>query len=127
MLVYAEIVHIYFWNNLTLSRQGEACKDYIDASKTPRSVSHFLIFEKLILWLRALLDCAESDSAQCSLRSVWLRAVLVCMGSLAVHISWISPTTTNLSAKLLQPVNQEPRWIGFMEKKIPKNLVTLPR
>ena len=36
MFVYVEIVHIYFLQiQYSLLMQGEACKDKIDASKTP--------------------------------------------------------------------------------------------
>ena len=43
---YIEIVPIYVFKKIikfSLSRQGEACKDKIDASKTPRSVSQLWI------------------------------------------------------------------------------------
>ena len=40
MFSYIEIVHLYLKQILnSLSRQKEACKDKIDAGKTPRSVS----------------------------------------------------------------------------------------
>ena len=40
MFTYVEIVHLYLKKMLnSISRQGEACKDKIDAGKTPRSVS----------------------------------------------------------------------------------------
>ena len=38
MLGYVEAVCIYYKKKYSLSRQGEACKDKIDASKTPRGV-----------------------------------------------------------------------------------------
>ena len=48
-LGYIEKILIYIWKiQYSLSRQGEACKDKIDAGKT-----------------HTVLACAESDSAQC--------------------------------------------------------------
>ena len=60
MLVYIEIVHIYFFLQIehSLSRQGEASKDKIDAGKIPPSVSLRAVR------LGAVSDFAESDSAQ---------------------------------------------------------------
>ena len=53
MLGCIEIVHIYKKNLYSLSRQGEACKDKIDAGKTPCSVS-----------LRGVRLCAVLDTLE---------------------------------------------------------------
>ena len=82
-------------------------KDKIDAGKTPRSVSQFLIFGNVIYWLRAVLvnfgflknirtyfkkatygpqNPVDGDKKNCltpssvGLRKVWLRAVLANCG-----------------------------------------------
>ena len=74
-------------------------KDKIDAGKTPRSVSQFLIFGNVIYWLRAVLvnfglsknirnyfkksaygpQIPVDGDVQKHKKLVWLRAVLACM------------------------------------------------
>ena len=65
MLGYVQIITLYLFFKYSLSRRGEACKDKIEAGKTPRRVSHFWIFGNVIYCLRAVLACAESDTEQC--------------------------------------------------------------
>ena len=89
MLVSVEIIHSYIYKKklYSISRQGEACKDKIDAGKTPNSVSMREVWLRAVLvtfgvsrkfnsltprsvslhwaWHHAVLVCAESNSAQC--------------------------------------------------------------
>ena len=98
-MLYWNSSHILTKNFFSLSRQGEASEDKIDAGKTPRSVSLRGV------WLRAVLACAESTPHSVSQlwisanfsknhlwglvsqrywlkKKVWLRTVLACAESL---------------------------------------------